>query len=115
MGTEPGPVAGVTTTATGPPGAEKGLESTAPSTLDEKTNGELERTSNDLPADAPQASDDGKQAADAAEVEYPSGFKLVFIILALVMGIFLASLDMVSGSKLEVQIWGLAPHFLRFC
>ncbi|KAK4031982.1 major facilitator superfamily domain-containing protein [Parachaetomium inaequale] len=94
MSTELGPSASVTTTTTGPPGAEKGLESAAPSTLDEKTNGELESTSKGLPADAAQVSDDGKQAAEAAETGYPSGFKLASIILALVMGIFLASLDM---------------------
>ena len=99
MSTEPGHSAGVTTTETGPPVTEKGLKSTAPSTLDEKTNGELECSSNGLQAGAAQASDDGKQAVDAAGVEYPSGFKLVSIILVLVMGIFLASLDMVSGSK----------------
>jgi EmrB/QacA subfamily drug resistance transporter len=93
MSTGP-PSAGVTATATGPPGVEKGLESAAPSTLDEKTNGDLGCTSNDLPTDAAQTSDDGTQAGDAAVVEYPSGFKLVSIILALIMGIFLASLDM---------------------
>lgn len=36
------------------------------------------------------------QDAEPTTDEYPSGFSLLFIVLAIILGIFLASLDMVS-------------------
>lgn len=48
------------------------------------------------PPDAAAASKDEKQMSTAETIEYPTGFRLASIILALIMGIFLASLDMVS-------------------
>ncbi|KAK4245176.1 major facilitator superfamily-domain-containing protein [Corynascus novoguineensis] len=60
------------------------LDLTTPSASNEKLE---ERTS-------VQATNDGKQAGNDAAIKYPSGFKLASIILALIMGIFLASLDM---------------------
>ncbi|KAL2195600.1 major facilitator superfamily domain-containing protein [Corynascus similis CBS 632.67] len=94
MSTEPGPLAGAKTCiATGDPlESEKEQPGSTPTaTLDLTTplasNEKLERTS-------VQATNDRKQAANDAAIEYPSGFKLASIILALIMGIFLASLDM---------------------
>jgi hypothetical protein len=95
------------------------LESGAPSMVDEKHGGEL-RSSN-ISAETTQASDGKEQAADAVSVEYPTGLKLVSIILALVLGIFLASLDMVSSrdtrprtpnnTPLLLTLLGLAPDY----
>ncbi|KAK4152274.1 major facilitator superfamily domain-containing protein [Chaetomidium leptoderma] len=98
MSTLHGPLAATTTTAAGSPGLEKGqpsppptgsLESAVPSTLDEKRPEGC--TNDDLSADAAQEIDG---TTSATSVEYPTGFKLASIILALVLGIFLASLDM---------------------
>lgn len=49
--------------------------------------------------DKKRQTDDGaeKAAAEEEPVNYPTGFRLTCIILALVLGIFLASLDMVRG------------------
>lgn len=81
------------------------LEAAAPSTLDEKQHGEF-RSSN-IPAETTQESDGTMQTTDAASVEYPTGLKLVSIILALVLGIFLASLDMVSPGPKTNCPWTL--------
>ncbi|AEO61264.1 hypothetical protein MYCTH_2311259 [Thermothelomyces thermophilus ATCC 42464] len=105
MGTELGRPTGARTTATGGPLVAENEHSNSstpaetldliapPSTSDEKENGNF--ASDELsPPDAAAAAEDEKQAAKAETTEYPTGFRLVSIILALIMGIFLASLDM---------------------
>lgn len=48
-----------------------------------------------------QSDDDAASMKSASEhqIEYPTGFSLVFILLAVMLSIFLASLDMVSPSS----------------
>ena len=118
MGTSPDPTVGVRTTETEPPNLEERqshdalgrLECHAPSL---EKNGKC--TSNDILvlSNTARAPVDEKYAADAAETEYPGGFKLLSIILALVMGIFLASLDMVSNRN--PKSWpGLRDIYIGF-
>lgn len=71
---------------------------------DEKRNEET-RSSN-TPADTTQASDT-EEATDAANIEHPTGLKLASIILALMLGIFLASLDMVNHETNTTNITNL--------
>ena len=91
MSTESGTLPSMTPTESGSDGLKKGRDSTptadsrgstAPFTLNEKQNTSL-------------ASNDSEQELEATGDEYPTGAKLVSIILALILGIFLASLDMV--------------------
>lgn len=58
------------------------------STKPSEATSQLESTSDNAAADT--------SASDDAKVEYPSGVALTFIVLALILSIFLASLDMVS-------------------
>lgn len=106
MGTNSGPTVGARTTETERPSLEKRQSHDPPNRLEcyamslKKQNGKC--ASNDIlvPPTA-RAPVDEKHDSNAAEAEYPGGFKLFSIILALVMGIFLASLDMVSNRNPE--------------
>lgn len=42
----------------------------------------------------------GDTAVDAVEPQYPEGARLIFIVVALVLSIFLVALDMVGGAPL---------------
>lgn len=51
----------------------------------------------------------GPESAQAIPVEYPTGIRLVFIVIALVLSVFLVSLDMVRPATLVLE--GKAPYF----
>ncbi|KAH6613225.1 major facilitator superfamily-domain-containing protein [Chaetomium tenue] len=91
---------GATATETEPPILKKPESHDAHGRLESHVpSGEKEDEkciSNDILAlpDTALVPDGERHAAGVAETEYPGGFKLFSIILALVMGIFLASLDM---------------------
>jgi hypothetical protein len=107
MGTNPNTPVGARTTETEAPDLEKRQSHDHPSRLECHARSLKQQTeecaSNDIlvSPDTAQVPSDEKHATDPAKTEYPGGFKLVSIILALVMGIFLASLDMVSNGNSE--------------
>lgn len=70
-------------------------EEEIPSVLDEKVGQETDNGSDKASEKASKQDQELGIAGDEPEQEYPSGFKMFFIVLALVLSVFLLSLDMV--------------------
>ena len=100
MGSHEDPHRGTSTMADGTP-ASTAHASNDLSSINEKPPSSSEKSADTTMApDAPifidNTSHEVQQGDETSTDEYPKGLPLLFIVLAIILGIFLASLDMVS-------------------
>jgi hypothetical protein len=107
----------MTLTDTGlvPPRDDDVVPSTAASTIavdEEKLSKKLDITDNEA-TDIDGTTSDGEGSVAATTADYPEGLRMVFIVVALVLSIFLVALDMV-GTPFIIHIYTVVckPSFL---